>query len=543
MRITRPLAMMLLLSAAPAWGQAPAPEPAPAGTAEGAKALVDGLAPYLSRAAFDTAIVKVEPDPAGYRITVDPKVLLKSFEKLDLRYEASPYTAVVSRRQDGNWNYFSNSPLDVTGTATQSGGTQSLNYDVAGPVFKGVFSPALGAILSGTGSVERFGMKTTDAQSSMDATFARSTYDITGKPAENGAADVSIRQAITNFTEKATILTPGSPSPDGSFGFTVAGAPLKFDATLDAARMRPLLDLYAFFISHPEFSSGEEGRAKRAALQDEFKMRLRAILPLWTRFSGIYDIGGLKIESAGAGATLDRLLVDFGMDGISRAGSIDYRFGIQGLKVASAMIPPWTQPLIPTDLDLDFAVKKLDLQTPVDIVMNDLDLSRDDSQFEAMGAKASTAFEENPPTFVVEPSHIRSRDLDVGFSGSMAFAAGKPSATFTVEAAGLDRTIENLKTTDTDVPEVNQFVGGLSMAKGFGKTLPDGRVQWVIDAASDGSVKINGFEIKGADPVMTPDEEVDGDDSGDEEGIAPDGEAPLDQAPTDDNALPDAAPQ
>jgi hypothetical protein len=38
--------------------------------------------------------------------------------------------------------------------------------------------------------------------------------------------------------------------------------------------------------------------------------------------------------------------------------------------------------------------------------------------------------------------------------------------------------------------------------KGFGKTLPDGRLEWVIDTKADGSVKVNGAMLKGPDEVQ-----------------------------------------
>jgi hypothetical protein len=41
--------------------------------------------------------------------------------------------------------------------------------------------------------------------------------------------------------------------------------------------------------------------------------------------------------------------------------------------------------------------------------------------------------------------------------------------------------------------------------KGFGKTLPDGRLEWVINSRADGSVTVNGAMLKPADPVEADD--------------------------------------
>ncbi len=48
----------------------------------------------------------------------------------------------------------------------------------------------------------------------------------------------------------------------------------------------------------------------------------------------------------------------------------------------------------------------------------------------------------------------------------------------------------------------------MMMAKGFAKTDPDGRSRWDINVAGDGSVAINGQQIKGPD-AEEPDQDQD----------------------------------
>ncbi|RVA09597.1 hypothetical protein EN932_22165, partial [Mesorhizobium sp. M7A.F.Ca.US.002.01.1.1] len=82
--------------------------------------------------------------------------------------------------------------------------------------------------------------------------------------------------------------------------------------------------------------------------------------------------------------------------------------------------------------------------------------------------------------------------------------------------------VEGLQEAAKSEPEVAQYVPVALMAKGFGKTLPDGRLEWIVNAKADGSVTVNGVMLKPADPAV--DDSVDDgdgdDDSGDDSGGA-----------------------
>ncbi|GGE18800.1 hypothetical protein GCM10011390_42480 [Aureimonas endophytica] len=544
MRMIRRLTLALLVSTAPAMAQAPSPEPAPAGTDEGARGLVQSLLPYFGQAAFDKGVVKVAPDPAGYRITLDPQGVVAALaSKSPGNIRIAPYSLVVSPRADGNWNTFSDAAISFSGTVEAPEGSQTIRYELGPQVFKGVFSPPLAALLSGTGSVERTEMSSADKNGGkVEMRLGRIDLSATGAPNAKGGADIGVKQTGRDFAETVSVPQAGDGAVSG-ISFDVKAATLASDLSAVAARTRPILDLYAFMLAHPEFLEGKPGDARLSAGQEEFKTKLRALLPLWDDLRSTSELGGIAVTSPFGTAKAARFAGTMTASGIARSGSFTYALGIDGLELASPAIPAWTAALLPRDIALRFKVDNLDLETPAGIALADLDLTRAEPLSTEAKARITEAFDTNPPRFLLEESRIRSRDLDLLLSGSVAIAAGKPSASLRIEAAGLEKTIESLKQTAGDAPEVNQLIGGLSMAKGFGKTLADGRVQWIVDAASDGSVKINGFEIKGPDPVTAPGAADDGDEDGEDEGIAPDGEVPMDQAPTDDNALPSTPPQ
>lgn len=94
----------------------------------------------------------------------------------------------------------------------------------------------------------------------------------------------------------------------------------------------------------------------------------------------------------------------------------------------------------------------------------------------------------------------------------MTFPGEKPEANVTVDVAGFDKIVEGLQEAAKSEPEVAQYVPVALMVKGFGKTLTDGRMEWVVNAKPDGSVIVNGVMLKPADPAE--DDSID--DGGDE---------------------------
>jgi hypothetical protein len=88
----------------------------------------------------------------------------------------------------------------------------------------------------------------------------------------------------------------------------------------------------------------------------------------------------------------------------------------------------------------------------------------------------------------------------------------------TILARDLDKTIAGVQELAKTDPDLNQVSFGIMMVKGFAKTDADGRSRWDISISRDGSVAINGQQIKGPDG---PDEDQDQD-----QGLEPDQQEP-----------------
>jgi len=94
-----------------------------------------------------------------------------------------------------------------------------------------------------------------------------------------------------------------------------------------------------------------------------------------------------------------------------------------------------------------------------------------------------------------------------------------------VLARDLDKSIAAIQELAKSDPNLQQVSFGMMMAKGFAKTDPDGRSRWDISVAGDGSVAVNGQQIKGPD-AEEPDQSEDQD-----QGQEPDQEQDQGQEP------------
>ncbi|KQT54202.1 hypothetical protein ASG43_00790 [Aureimonas sp. Leaf454] len=453
-------------------------------TQAGADALAGALAAYTGPSAFEKKIIAVAPEGAGYRITLSPNAAIAALLEPGSTFDVAPVSLLVAERADGNWDVSSAEALSIRFDVTSQGVRQSADYRVEAGTFSGVYAPKLGTFLSGSASYPGATITASDAASDVKATIGRIGYEMSGRDGGNGAVDATVRQTVTNLVETVSIKAdPAAGTPDATVDVTAA--------TMDSAsvftgmKSRALLDLWAFAVSKADKDS-------IVADQEELRTLLNAALPIWTTIDGHSTFGQTQISSAFGKLSMTKVAVKLRGDGISKSGALGYALELEGLSAQSPLMPGWTASLMPQDITLALKVDGLDLETPAKRAIAEFDLSKDPALPAETSDAIALAFSENPPRFTLEPSRLKARDFDVTFSGDVVLAGIQPEMNMTIEAAGLDTVISTLQAEAATDPSVNQIVGGLSLAKGFAKALPDGRSQWIVSTKADGSVVLNG---------------------------------------------------
>jgi len=105
----------------------------------------------------------------------------------------------------------------------------------------------------------------------------------------------------------------------------------------------------------------------------------------------------------------------------------------------------------------------------------------------------------NKPKFIVGHSVFKNAGTEVALEGEMTFPGYKPDANLTFDVAGYDKIIESFQVAARSDSEAARYFPFVLAAQGFAKKLPDGRLEWIINAKADGSLVVNGTMLKPAD--------------------------------------------
>jgi hypothetical protein len=158
--------------------------------------------------------------------------------------------------------------------------------------------------------------------------------------------------------------------------------------------------------------------------------------------------------------------------------------------------------LLPTDIDLNFGGANIDLDTMAKKAIEAFDLNKNPPLSDEFGKALVADFKAKNPKVVIGHSTLKNGAIEVAMEGEMTFPGEKPDATVTIDVAGYDKIVDALKEAAKSDEQMAQAFPFALAVKGFGKTLPDGRLEWMINTKADGSVTVNGAMLKGPDEVQ-----------------------------------------
>jgi len=493
-----PVALTALLLSAPAFGQTI--------DSQGAKQLSDDLSRYVGKQALDKGILKVSVEGNAYKIVFDFKALAETFPDQKLgKFDFAPYALLVKPRSDGSWDVSMDFSQSASFEFKGPEGLQSTQFSIKDGKGSGVYDPKLAAFTSGASSMAGMTMASKDAKQQIDVAAGAGTATVTATKAANGGVDFTMSQKISSFVEAIKFNDPESGL---NFPVTVKSPELSVEASGKGVQTKPLLDLLAFAVAN-------EDEKTLKANQAQLKSLLLAALPVWERIDGTYGFKDFAVESPIGTFGATQLSTAFGTDGVSQNGKIAYGIKASGLTVPQQLLPSWSVALMPTDFDLNFGGANIDLDSMAKKAIEAFDLNQDPPLSAEFGDQLKAGFMAKTPKVIISHSTVRNKDTEIALEGEMTFPGEKPDANLTVDVTGFDKLVDGLQAAAKAEPEVAQYVPVALMVKGFGKTLPDGRTEWIINAKADGSVAVNGVMLKPADPAGN--DSVDGGDGANDE--------------------------
>jgi hypothetical protein len=454
-------------------------------TAEGARELEQGYAAYLGRPVVDKGILTVAPDDDAYEVTWD---LQRAVELSGLPPGAvtvGNLTYRLAAGDGGSWTLTGEHFPRIAFNFRSDKGQASGAFDFDGANFGGRYDPRAPDFLRST-----LGVSTLQGGLRMEDGDQRGEFAITedglklearAQPAASGSGvDLAVAQAVGHINE--TITVPSIGDETGPNGMTYAMSGAFGGATLSGLRARELGDLWTYVIAHVD----------RPTKPSDLNDRVRAALPFWNDIRAHADIHDLKVETPDGEARLARLGESLRLTGLTSPGVAEVGVDIEDLEVKSDLAPSWLEQAWPASLRLSLGVSSEGWDEAARIALADPGFGDKADLSPEARARIERALLDGHPRLTLAPGHLKLPWLDLTFSGEAAGGADGLVGHFELSADGLDKAIALLARIGEAEPRAAGAVLVASYLKGLAKTGDDGRLDWRIDIAADGSAKVNG---------------------------------------------------
>ena len=464
---------------------------------DGAAKLQTFFATYLGKQAPAT----ISPADPGYWVAVDLAGATAPLKTAGFAFDPATVKLRVVEQDDGAWRVeVSDFPILVAHIHSGDGektldGTETIS--VNGAKGLALIDPAIGFWRSVSSQVDSANVEVKFPGVDEALQVAAAKVSGTGQAGADGAVSAAMTETATSAALKFDVdpnaikASKGgadAPAADAQpFSVNVKTGQVSAAAKLDGLMTRPLLDLWAFLVSHPS-------RAELGANEATLKTLLAAALANPVKLDESATFEKIAAQIPQGQVTIDS--AKFGATGASgSAGAFGEHFEADGLTLPETLIPAAFRGFAPTSFAVGFRASGFDVAAASAEMIADLHLAGDGppistDDWAKIRAKLIGA---DGIVVDVEPSHIVAPLLDVSFDGHIVYKGGKPTGKLTVHMHNFDKTQAALRTLG---PEVEKKVAPmLAMAKGFAKTDSDGSLTWVGEIGADGVMKINGLPL------------------------------------------------
>lgn len=457
----------------------------------GANAIRDNLNRLLPKDIASSAPVAVTPAGSRYEIVYDFAKLLAKFKKEDFEIKGlTPFRMFATPQDSGLWDLEGNNNLNVTGHFTGPDKKRSnFTYSIADMGFKSVFDPAISYFRSGDFSAKELKFSSSTDTEVVNASFGDMIYKLSSaESATTGRLDFAANGRFSRFAEQIS----GKEIPP----VQISADSLDFDAKIKGIAAKDLKDIVLFVLDHAD--------QKQLAKESETKLKdlVRNAFPLLSSLDETIRLNNLAVTSAVGTGGAKSFGYQFKVDGPSNATRIGVALDAADVTLDSALVPAGYTAFLPQAVDIQFGVPGMDFAALGDELMK-VDFTTSSADSEKAGQQAAGKLFPGG-VFKVDFPKIGARSgvYDVEVSGELEGRVDSKKdykLKASIVARDYDKTIAAVQELAKAKPDLTQVSFGLMMIKGFAKTGPDGAQRWDVAVAGDGSVTVNGQQIKGPD--------------------------------------------
>ncbi|MBV9741257.1 MAG: hypothetical protein JOZ30_16585 [Hyphomicrobiales bacterium] len=472
-----------LVSVPPAWAEI--------ATSEGAKALVQSLAPYFGQSGFDRGLITVTPKGEAYELRFDLQGMVEGFGVPKGFVEVDAFPLLAAPLPGGTWKLTSDRypKLTLRVPSPLGGGDDVVSVSTTSRAFEGIYDPKLAAFVSGTDKIASLEEKIRGSHSDGDVSFTDLGMKFEGKGLPDGSVNGKVEGTARNFKEMVSLKAGATPNsaPSAPVNMTVATGPFTYQASFEAMRSKEILDIIPFFVAH-------QGKQELIAHQDELKDKILAAFPLFRTADLTAKAENLSVDAPFGHFGVKSLVESIHQTGFVAQEATEVGFAIDGLSLPQGLVPAWAAPLVPNAADLDIKFEMKDFDKIGHAALANLDLRADQAPDPAKSAILMAMAMGSEPKLTLAPSHLSAPGFTLYLQGDAVLSPAF-KGTLSVEAEGLDKMLARLQDAAKSSPELQKSVLSLTMAKGLAKPGAQGRSVWLIEYGADGAVSVNGKKL------------------------------------------------
>ncbi|SCB57185.1 hypothetical protein GA0061105_102172 [Rhizobium aethiopicum] len=471
---------------------------------DGANAVKETLTKLLPDDLAKSGFITVNPAGTRYEIIYDLAKLLTKVDPATFTINGlTPFSTFATPLDNGLWNIEGNDSFNVSGHFKDPDQKKTdFTYSIASMVYSGVFDPAISYLRSGTFAVKDVKIASKSETEEVHASIAGMDQKLssTDSAGGNGRIDFVGSASMSGFVEQVS----GLQMPP----IEIRAGSINVDAKVNGLPAKQIREMVFFVLDHLDEKelSPENSDKIKAIAKDAF--------PLLTLFSETIAVNDLTIGSEMGKGGAKAFGYNLAIDGPSDAMRFGFGMNAQEISLDTPLMPANYASFMPTNFDFQLAVPNLDFASFGDAVMAvDFNAEAPEKTGEEMAKKL---FRDGRLAVEFPRISAKSAVYDFDMTGKIEGRVDTEkdySMEATILARDLDKTIAAVQELAKTDPDLNQVSFGIMMVKGFAKTDPDGRSRWDISVSRDGSVAVNGQQIKGPDGPedqgLEPDQESD----------------------------------
>jgi hypothetical protein len=217
-------------------------------------------------------------------------------------------------------------------------------------------------------------------------------------------------------------------------------------------------------------------------------------LPFFNSLTTDMTLDNVSVETPMGPFGVSRVTARIAGNGAVATGEFVEAVTLEGLNLPPGLVPPFATDLVPQKLAIDFKLSDYNLAEAAKVFINEFNPDNDQQTPEFDAKMQAAIIPGGSVTIATEATAATSKLYDLSVSGSMkAGPAAEPTGKATIRLKGIDEVVKALQAAPPEMG-MTQAVGGILMAKGFGKA-DGGALVWEIDASQAGTVLVNGIDL------------------------------------------------